>query len=114
MSTRQLSEQVTKLTEDYEKRVDPVQLTHNETDPKANASTGVDYEPYPERSLKVSAERQAVVDSICRLYSGSASDPAQGERDCHVYAEAAMYVVFGLDALSESNCIIQMSAPQQL
>jgi len=69
----------------YEIRPDPQSLTQN-TDPEKNSSTGVDYEPHPESSIKLEPERQRVVDSICRLYSGSAS-----EDDMQVYAEMAVY-----------------------
>jgi hypothetical protein len=51
-----------------------------------NSKTGVDYEPHPEHSIQLDDERQKIVDSICRLYSGSAS-----EEDMHVYAEKAIY-----------------------
>ena len=69
------------LISDYEKRPDPVALTHN-------SSTGkdVDYEPYPEDSIKLSPESEHIVQSICNLYSGSAS-----KEDMQVYAEEAVY-----------------------
>lgn len=71
--------------QDYEIRPDPQAVTGN-SDPSQNSSTGVDYEPHPERSIKLSPERQHIVDSICRLYSGSAS-----EEDMQVYSESAVY-----------------------
>lgn len=70
----------------YEIRPDPVQLTHNNENPSNNASTGVDYEPHPEKSIKLEPERERIVRSICNLYSGSAS-----EEDMKVYAEKAVY-----------------------
>lgn len=73
------------LRADYEKRPDTVGLTHN-SDESRNAPTGVDYEPHPENSVPIDAERQKIVDSITNLYSGSAS-----EDDMHVYAEKAVY-----------------------
>jgi hypothetical protein len=73
------------LREQYEKRPDPVALTHNE-DESQNAPTGVDYEPHPENSIELEPERQRIVQSICNLYSGSAS-----EDDMQVYAEKAVY-----------------------
>jgi hypothetical protein len=73
------------LQEQFEKRPDPVALTQN-TEPSKNSSTGVDYEPYPEESIKLDAEREKIVQSICNLYSGSAS-----KIDMMVYAEEAIY-----------------------
>ncbi|KAK1811857.1 hypothetical protein LTR12_013755 [Friedmanniomyces endolithicus] len=55
-------------------------------DPSHNASTNVDYEPHPASSLPISPEHQHIVDSITRLYSGSAS-----ESDMRVYASQAIY-----------------------
>ena len=69
----------------YEIRPDPQGLTSN-SDPSQNSSTNVDYEPHPEKSIKLSPERQHIVDSITRLYSGSAN-----ESDMSVYAEKAVY-----------------------
>lgn len=70
----------------YEIRPDPQKLTGH-TDPSKNSSTGVDYEPHPEdQKIKLEPERQRIVDSICNLYSGSAS-----EQDMQVYAEKAVY-----------------------
>ncbi|KAK4934262.1 hypothetical protein LTR28_010750, partial [Elasticomyces elasticus] len=71
--------------QDYEIRPDSKALTSN-PDPSQNSSSGVDYEPHPERSIKLEPERQKIVDSICRLYSGSAS-----EEDMQVYAEKSIY-----------------------
>lgn len=71
--------------QDYEIRPDPQGLTKNE-DPSQNASTDVDYEPHPEKSIPIPPERQKILDSITRLYSGSAS-----ESDMSVYAETAVY-----------------------
>lgn len=71
------------LQEKYEQRPDPQALT---SDPAHNSSTGVDYEPHPERSLKVSAGREHIVRCITNLYSGSAS-----EEDMQVYAQEAIY-----------------------
>ena len=73
------------VPQSYEIRPDPQQLTQN-SDPSKNASTGVDYEPHPESSIKLEPERQKIVDSICNLYSGSAS-----ESDMQVYAELSVY-----------------------
>lgn len=69
----------------YEIRPDPQQFTGHD-DPKKNASSGVDYEPHPDQSLTLSPSRKHIVDSICRLYSGSAS-----EEDMQVYAEKSVY-----------------------
>ncbi|KAK3075294.1 hypothetical protein LTR53_001495 [Teratosphaeriaceae sp. CCFEE 6253] len=69
----------------YEIRPDPQALTSN-PDPSHNSSTNVDYEPHPEQSVNISSSHQHIVDSITRLYSGSAS-----ETDMQVYAEKAVY-----------------------
>jgi len=71
--------------QDHEVRADVSGLTGN-PDPSKNTNPGVDYEPHPENSIKLSPERQHIVDSICRLYSGSAS-----EEDMQVYDEKAVY-----------------------
>ncbi|KNG46048.1 hypothetical protein TW65_07245 [Stemphylium lycopersici] len=75
----------TRLENDYEKRPDPVSLTQN-PDPSQNSSTGVDYEPHPEHSIKLEPDREKIVQSICNLYSGSAS-----KEDMMVYAKEAVY-----------------------
>ena len=67
--------------QDHEVRPDPSALTgqHNVSD--------VDYEPHPsEQRITLPPARQHIVDSICRLYSGSAS-----EEDMQVYAEKSVY-----------------------
>ena len=46
----------------------------------------VDYEPYPEKSLKISPEHEQIVKTITDLYSGGAS-----ESNMMVYAEKAIY-----------------------
>lgn len=66
----------------YEPRPD----AHKLTAPHSHNVSDVDYEPYPEKSIKVPAEREKVVKSICALYSGSAS-----EEDMQVYDEKAIY-----------------------
>jgi hypothetical protein len=73
------------LQDEYEKRPNPIALTQN-PDPSQNSSSGVDYEPHPEKSIKLEPERERVVQSICNLYSGSAS-----KDDMMVYAEEAVY-----------------------
>jgi hypothetical protein len=73
------------LEAEYEKRPDPVSLTQN-PDPSKNSSSGVDYEPYPEKSTILGPEREKIVQAICNLYSGSAS-----KEDMLVYAEEAIY-----------------------
>lgn len=74
-----------RLEDDFEKRPDPVALTQN-PDPSKNSASGVDYEPYPDKSIPLEPEREKIVKSICNLYSGSAS-----EEDMMVYAEEAIY-----------------------
>ncbi|KAF2437118.1 hypothetical protein EJ08DRAFT_623626 [Tothia fuscella] len=73
------------LQDKYEKRIDPQALTGH-SDPSRNSSTGVDYEPNPSASIKLEPNRQKIVESICNLYSGSAS-----EKDMEVYAEESVY-----------------------
>ena len=60
-------------------------LTQN-PDLTQNSKTRIDYEPHPEHSIQLDDERQKIVDSICRLYPGSAS-----KEYMHVYAEKAIY-----------------------
>ena len=71
------------LMQTYEKRPNPVELAPNQ-DP--NSDDKVDYEPHPEESITLEPERQRIVESICNLYSGSAS-----EADMRVYAAEAVY-----------------------
>jgi hypothetical protein len=73
------------LENEFEKRPDPVALTQN-PDPSQNSSSGVDYEPYPNKSIQLEPERAKIVQAICNLYSGSAS-----KEDMMVYAEEAVY-----------------------
>ncbi|MCJ1416364.1 hypothetical protein MMC32_002699 [Xylographa parallela] len=74
------------LQDQYEIRPDPVALTHNNDDPSQNAESGVDYEPYPGKSIPISAEHEKIVKAITSLYSGSAS-----KEDMEVYAHDAIY-----------------------
>lgn len=73
------------LQDEFEKRPDPKALTQN-SDPSQNTSAGIDYEPHPENSIQLDSERQRIVQSICNLYSGSAS-----EEDMMVYGKEAVY-----------------------
>lgn len=70
---------------EHEIRPDPQALTGS-SKPEENSSSGVNYEPDPSKSLKVSPEREEIVKKITNLYSGSAS-----EDDMKVYAEQAVY-----------------------
>lgn len=79
------------VPQSYEIRPDPQALTGNKEDPSQNASTGVDYEPHPEKSIKLEPEREKIVQSICALYSGGAEDEKRGEELMQVYAEKAVY-----------------------
>lgn len=58
-----------------------------------NAPTNEDYEPNPSASIQLSSERQHILDSVCRLYSGSAihEEGSTGEQDMRVYAKKAVY-----------------------
>lgn len=67
------------LHKNHEPHPDPQKLTGHPGKP-------VDYEPHPEKSLKISPEHETVVKSITNLYSGSAS-----EKDMMIYAEKAIY-----------------------
>lgn len=73
------------IQQNHEPRPDPQSLTSN-SDASQNSSTGVDYEPHPDQSIKVSPDREKIVKSITSLYSGSAS-----EEDMQVYAKEAIY-----------------------
>jgi hypothetical protein len=73
------------LQDEFEKRPDPIALTQN-PDPSKNSSSGVDYEPYPEKSIPLEPAHEKIVQAICNLYSGSAS-----KEDMMVYAEEAIY-----------------------
>ena len=83
--TMTLTPRAKALQDKYEQRLDPVALTSN-PDPSQNTSSGVDYEPHPEKSIPISDSQDAIVKAICRLYSGSAS-----EEDMQVYAEESVY-----------------------
>ena len=58
-----------------------------------NAPTNEDYEPNPANSIKLEPERQHILDSIVRLYSGSGKndDGATGDQDMRVYAKKSVY-----------------------
>ncbi|KAL1302991.1 hypothetical protein AAFC00_003307 [Neodothiora populina] len=73
------------VPQSYEIRPDPQALTQN-ADLSKNSSTGVDYEPHPEKSIKLEPQSEKIVKAICNLYSGSAS-----EQDMQVYAEKSIY-----------------------
>lgn len=58
-----------------------------------NAPDNEDYEPNPSASIKLSPERQHIVDSVLRLYFGSGKNEenATGDQDIRVYAKNAVY-----------------------
>lgn len=63
------------IHEQFEPRPDAQKLT-------GDANGDVDYEPHPEKSIKISTEHQQIMQKIINLYSGSASeDDMQGEND---------------------------------
>lgn len=70
---------------EQEPRPNPQDLTAS-SNTDENSVTGVNYEPNPSTSIKVSPEREAIVQKITNLYSGSAS-----EEDMQVYAAEAIY-----------------------
>jgi hypothetical protein len=62
------------IHEQFEPRPDAHKLA-------GDANGKVDYEPNPERSIKISTEHQQIMQKIINLYSGSASeDDMQGEQ----------------------------------
>ena len=67
------------LHRSHEPCPDPQELT-------GHPGKAVDYEPHPEKSLKIPSEHESIVKAITNLYSGSAS-----EKDMLVYAEKAIY-----------------------
>lgn len=69
------------LHEKYEPNPDPKISTRN-----VSTDKDIDYEPQPSRSLNVSPAHDAIIKSICSLYSGSAS-----ESDMRVYSPKAIY-----------------------
>jgi hypothetical protein len=73
------------LQKQYEPHPDPQALTGNQ-DSSKNSASGVDYEPHPDYSVKISPEKEEIVRHICNLYSGSAS-----EEDMLAYASEAVY-----------------------
>lgn len=52
-----------------------------------------DYEPNPAASITLTPERQRIVDSVVRLYSGSGTndEDATGAEDMRVYAKKSIY-----------------------
>lgn len=68
-----------------EPRPDPQSVTAF-SNSEENSSTGVNYEPNPSTSIKVSPDREEIVRKITSLYSGSAN-----EEDMRVYAAEAIY-----------------------
>ena len=85
-----MSQDIPKSTSNMTSEPQNYEPTPNAHELTANAastnSSDVDYEPYPDRSIEISPERQKVLDAITSLYSGSAS-----EEDMQVYAESAIY-----------------------
>lgn len=82
-----MSSQTTEeIHQKYEPTPDPHDLARDDKARPGSLSKDVDYEPQPEKSLKVSPEHQAIIDAITSLYSGSAS-----EKDMQVYAEKSIY-----------------------
>jgi hypothetical protein len=80
-----MSHTTDELHQKFEPNPDPAKLTgHAEILPNG-VNKDVDYEPHPERSLKISPQHQKIIDHITNLYSGSCS-----EEDMNAYAEKAM------------------------
>jgi hypothetical protein len=70
----------------YKPKLGSYVLTGNDNGWPGSVSKDVDYEPHPERSLKLSPEDQCIADAFPSLNSGSAS-----EEDMQVYDEKAIY-----------------------
>ncbi len=83
------------LHQKYEPNPDPEALTGHSDDLPKGVSKDVDYEPHPEKSLKISPQHEQIIKHITNLYSGSCS-----EEDMQVYAEKAMFVRRWLSFLS--------------
>jgi len=82
----------TPQTYEIRERQQQEQPSTSQRPPEAtNAPTNEDYEPNPSASIKLSSDRQHVLDSILRLYSGSGRKDSTGEQDMHVYAKKAIY-----------------------
>ncbi|PSN64214.1 hypothetical protein BS50DRAFT_590055 [Corynespora cassiicola Philippines] len=73
-----------RLQNEYEPHLNPESLTGH-AEPSKNSSTGMDYEPNPSNSKPISQNQERVLQSICSLYSGSAS----GE-DIEAYASESV------------------------
>lgn len=58
-----------------------------------NAPLNEDYEPDSSASIQLTSERQHILDSILRLYSGSGTNDegSTGDKDIRVYARKAVY-----------------------
>ena len=58
-----------------------------------SAPLNQDYEPHPSASIKLEPNRQRILDSIVRLYSGSAThdEGSTGKQDMLVYAKKSIY-----------------------
>lgn len=80
-----MAETTEELHSRFEPHPDPQALTGHD-DSNHNVAKDVDYEPHPEKSLKVSPEHQKIIDAITGLYSGKASEELM-----QVYAEKAVY-----------------------
>lgn len=67
--------------------------TSNRPAEATNAPTNEDYEPNPANSISLHSERQHILDSVLRLYSGSGTNDknSTGKQDMHVYAHKAVY-----------------------
>lgn len=81
-------------TYELRERQQEEQPTHDNRPAEAtNAPTNEDYEPNPANSIKLEPERQHILDSIIRLYSGSGKneDAATGDQDIRVYAKKSVY-----------------------
>ena len=73
------------LHERFEPRPDAKALTRDDNDTHS-VQKDADFEPHPEKSLRISDAHQSIITRITNLYGGSAS-----EADMQVYDEKAIY-----------------------
>lgn len=88
-----LNPDVPQTYEIRERQQDEQPSQDNRPSEATNAPLNEDYEPNPSASIQLSPERQHIVDSVLRLYSGSGKNDegATGEKDIRVYAKKAVY-----------------------
>jgi hypothetical protein len=93
MAEQPLNPSVPQTYELRDRQQDEQPTPDNRPAEATNAPTNEDYEPNAAASIKLEPERQHILDSIVRLYSGSGKndDAATGAQDMRVYAKKAIY-----------------------